>query len=226
MRLGSPYLGVASVDLLAIHDLQGAHGEGEALLPARLAIGEHSKLAPGLSSVWRLSGSRKERLLGSFDIEEFVITPSHDPVGVAPLVVPGGSGELEVVLASLNRLPPPSVEAQLSSVVEGVAGAVGVFFYRKLQKIHVLSPALGRVRLVDGEEEVGLSPYFCDASVRYRIFVARMMPHVSMSGVDFLVEEADPTAPIKHVTEPGGLTFDPDTLNLLSPTGLKNLVNV
>jgi hypothetical protein len=73
---------------------------------------------------------------------------------------------------------------------------------------------------VDGNEEVGLSPYFRDASVRYRIFVARVVPVVSMSGVDFLVEKADSTAPIKHVTEPGGLTFDPDTFYLLTPARL------
>ena len=118
------------------------------------------------------------------------------------------------------------MEAQLTGVVEGIARALRIFFHGKLQKIHVLPPALGRVRLVDGEEEVGLSPYFRDASVRYRIFVAGVVPVVSVPGVDLFVIEADPASPVEHVAEAGGLSLDPDTLNLLTPAGLENLINV
>ena len=153
-------------------------------------------------------------------IAQFIVAAAHDPVSVAPLVLPCGAGELQVVVASVNRFLPAAMEAQLTGIVEGVARALRIFFYGKLQKIHVLSPAFRRVRLMDGDEEVGLRPLLFNPPVRYRIFVAWVVPMISMSGVNFFIVEADSASPIEHVAKAGGLSLDPDTLNLLAPTRL------
>jgi hypothetical protein len=159
-------------------------------------------------------------------LAKLAIAPPHDPVGVAALIHPCGSRKRQISPASVNSLLPPSIKAKLTGIIESVARALRIFPYGKLQKIHVLRSALCRVRFMDGNEEVGLSPDFFNTSVRYRIFVAGVLKRVSVSGVDFLVVERDACAPIKHVTEAGGLSLDPDTFNLLTPARLQNLVDV
>jgi hypothetical protein len=56
--------------------------------------------------------------------------------------------------------------------------------------------------------------------------MARVMPHIAVLGMDFLIVELDAAAPIKHIAEAGCLTLDPDALNLFAPAGLKNFINV
>ena len=226
MRLIAPNCWVTGVDGFPVCDSQRPHGVGEALFPTLLTVTQKCQFAPRFTSVGGFRRCHLECPLGLTSVAKFAVTAAHDTVGVAPFVHPCGAWQAQIALAGVNGVLPPGMEAQLAGVVEGVARALGVFPYRKLQKIHVLPPALGRVWLVDGKQHVCLRPDFRDPPVRDWVFVAGVMPHIAVLGMNFLVIEVDAAAPIEHVAQSGRLAFDPYTRNLLTPAGLKNLINV
>ena len=75
------------------------------------------------------------------------------------------------------------------------------------------------------QKHIGLRPHLVDAAIRNGVFVARVMPHVTMTGMDFFVIKRDACTPVEHVSQ-AGCVAGPYPLDFFTPARLQNLVNV
>ena len=71
-----------------------------------------------------------------------------------------------------------------------------------------------------------IGPDLLDPAISAGVLMARMMPMVAVTGMNFLVHELDATAPVKVVPEAGAFAHFPDPLDLFAPTGFHDLVQV
>ena len=72
--------------------------------------------------------------------------------------------------------------------------------------------------MVADQKHVRIRPDLYRPGVWHGVFMARVVPHITLTGMDFFVLELDATAPIEEVSQAGRI-LHPDALDLLSPTG-------
>src|ERR1700690_1380145 len=116
------------------------------------------------------------------------------------------------------------MKREFSRVVERIARTMRVFFDRDLEQVEVLSTGFLIVWLVNEQQHVSVSPNFGDA-IRSRIFVAGMVPTISVPRMDLLVLKYDAASPIESVTQARGL-WCPPPLDLGPPPWLQNLIEI
>jgi hypothetical protein len=78
---------------------------------------------------------------------------------------------------------------------------------------------------MDSQKHVGISPDLGDSAIRNRVFMARVVPVIAISGVDLLILKLDTAAPVEHIPK-ACCSLDPDPLYLFTPTWLKDLIKV
>ena len=76
------------------------------------------------------------------------------------------------------------------------------------------------------QQHIGVGPDLCNSAIWAGVLMARVVPIVAMSGMDFLVHKLDAAAPVKVVPEAGAFAHFPDPLNLFAPAGFHDLVQV
>ena len=76
------------------------------------------------------------------------------------------------------------------------------------------------------QQHIGVGPDFRNSAIGAGVLMARVVPMVAMSGMDFLVHKLDAAAPVKVVPEAGAFAHFPDPLNLFAPAGFHDLVQV
>ena len=72
--------------------------------------------------------------------------------------------------------------------------------------------------MVADQKHVRIRPDLYRPGVWHGVFMARVVPHITLTGMDFLVLELDPAAPIKEIAQTSDL-FGPYPLDLFAPTG-------
>ena len=96
-----------------------------------------------------------------------------------------------------------------------------------LQEIDVVvSASRASFRLMNDHQLVGEHLRLHKPGIPALILVARRIVIVAVTGDDLVVEKNVAHPPVIHIAHAGGLTGDPESLDLLTPSGLENFVEI